>query len=408
LNVALYIAKRYLFSTKSKNAVNIITAISVLGVAVGTMALIVVLSVFNGFESLVKSMYNEIDPELQITAKKSKSFEFDDSRLAEIKALTNWTSLVKVYEEKVLIKTKESEQIARMKGVEVWPDTAVLQIETHLIAGNSFRDYDDENWVLMGHGLAYTLAVTAQDLLNPIVLNVPNASSKATVFSDKLFLKTTMNVSGIFAVQADYDASYIIMDLGKVQDFLDRRGAITSLDLYLEDDEEMEHVQEQLVLLFGDSFEVKNQFQQQEFLYKVLRTEKKAIFLILSFILLIAAFNIVASVIMIVLEKRKDIGTLWAMGAPERMIQKVFFYEGLLISSLGGILGLVLGISLCYAQQKFGLLSLGNQGSFIVNAYPVELQMLDVLLVLTTVLSIGIFITYIPVRLLQRKFIQKS
>jgi len=223
-----------------------------------------------------------------------------------------------------------------------------------------------------------------------------------------LFLKTTMNVSGIFAVQADYDASYIIMGLGRVQDFLDRRGAITSLDLYLDDDDEMDHVQEQLVLLFGDSFEVKNQFQQQEFLYKVLRTEKKAIFLILSFILLIAAFNIVASVIMIVLEKRKDIGTLWAMGAPERMIQKVFFYEGLLISSLGGILGLVLGISLCYAQQKFGLLSLGNQGSFIVNAYPVELQMLDVLLVLTTVLSIGIFITYIPVRLLQRKFFQKS
>ena len=404
MNVALYIARRYLFSSKSKNAVNSITAISVLGVAVGTLALVVVLSVFNGFETLIKSMYQEVNPDFEVTSAVSKSFTLTDGDFEELKSLAPWDAVEQVYQEKVLLRVANKEQIALLKGVHLWPANSSKSIKSHIIKGSSYTDLDTDNWAVIGQSLAYTLSVSVNEVLK---IFVPNQKANATINNSQAFKEKQFMLAGIYAVQAEYDAAYILADLGVVQDFLDKPLALTSLAFSIAGSHDLSEVQQTLQMHFGSDFEVKNRFEQQEFLYKVLQTEKWAIFFILAFILLIATFTIVASVVMIVLEKRKDISSLWALGAPVKTIQKIFFYEGLLITIFGGGLGLVLGVSVCLLQQHFGFIQLGSQGSFIVNSYPVEVHYKDVVLIVCTVLSLGILITFIPVRLLKQKFIQQ-
>lgn len=404
MNVALYIARRYLFSSKSKNAVNSITAISVLGVAVGTLALVVVLSVFNGFETLIKSMYQEVNPDFEVTSAVSKSFTLTDSGFEELKSLAPWDAVEQVYQEKVLLRVANKEQIALLKGVHLWPANSSKSIKSHIIKGSSYTDLDTDNWAVIGQSLAYTLSASVNEVLK---IFVPNQKANATINNSQAFKEKQFMLAGIYAVQAEYDAAYILADLGVVQDFLDKPLALTSLAFSIAGSHDLSEVKQSLQMHFGSDFEVKNRYEQQEFLYKVLQTEKWAIFFILAFILLIATFTIVASVVIIVLEKRKDISSLWALGAPVKTIQKIFFYEGLLITIFGGGLGLVLGVSVCLLQQHFGFIQLGSQGSFIVNSYPVEVHYKDVILIVCTVLSLGILITFIPVRLLKQKFIQQ-
>ena len=408
MNIALYIARRYLFSSKSKNAVNSITAISVLGVAVGTLALVLVLSVFNGFESLIKSMYQEVNSDFEVHSITAKNFVFSADQFESVKSLSTWSSIEQVYEEKVLLQVDEKQHIALLKGVSVWPKEASLSLEKHIFKGQSFREYPDGYWAIIGQSLAYTLSVSAESVQEVLKVFVPNQNASASSFSEQAFKEEQFLVSGIFSVQSEYDASYVLTNLETVQTFLEKPKQLTSVAFYVNESVDLEKVQKQLASFFGSDYEVRNRFQQQEFLYKVLQTEKWAIFFILSFILLIATFTIVASVVMIVLEKRKDIFSLWAMGTPVKTIQKIFFYEGLLITVFGGVLGLFFGVSLSLLQQHYGFIQLGEQGSFIVNAYPVEVHFQDVLLILATVVSIGMLITIIPVRLLKRKFIQES
>ena len=405
LNIALYIARRYLFSGKSKNAVNIITAISLLGVAIGTLALVVVLSVFNGFESLIKSMYQEVNSDFVIRSTHSKSFNAKDLNIEGLKAIAPWSSIQEVYEEKVLLRNDDKEHIAKLKGVSIWPSTDSLIIEKHIFKGNSFRNYSSDNWAIVGQSLAYTLSLSVHQT-NPLKVFVPNPVAKVNSLNDEVFLQKNLFVSGVYSIQSEYDASYLITSLKGIREYLNKEGFLTSVEL--NSDENLEGIQKDIESLLGDEFTIENRFQQQEFLYKVLQTEKWAIFFILAFILLIATFNIVASVIMIVLEKRKDISSLWAMGTPVKTIQKIFFYEGFLITFFGGSLGLLVGVVLCFAQQEYGFIKLGEQGSFIVNTYPVEVQWADVGLIMLTVMSIGILVTSIPVSFIKRKFIQSS
>ena len=408
LNIALYIARRYLFSSKSKNAVNSITAISVLGVAVGTMSLVVVLSVFNGFETLIKSMYQEVNADLVVTSNVSKSFVLNPASFTKLKSIDSWSSIEQVYEEKVLIRVDEKEQIALLKGLSVWPEDAMMSIEPHVFKGQGFRVTEGDYWAVVGQSLAYTLSISVSGIQDVLKVFAPNQKASSSNFSEQAFSEQQLLVSGIFSVQSEYDASYVLTHLHTVQAFLEKPKHITSLSFYVNSAKDIDELQRKLALIFGDDYTVKNRFEQQEFLYKVLQTEKWAIFFILSFILLIATFTIVASVVMIVLEKRKDISSLWAMGTPVKTIQKIFFYEGLLITLFGGGIGLFSGAVLCLVQQHFGLIQLGSEGSFIVNSYPVEVHFYDVLLILGTVVCVGVLVTIIPVGLLKRKFIQDS
>jgi len=378
-----------------------------MGVAIGTLALVVVLSVFNGFESLIKSMYQEVNSDFVIRSTQTKSFNSNHLNFDSLKAIAPWSSIQEVYEEKVLLRNDDYEHIAKLKGVSIWPSTDSLLIEKHIFKGNSFRNYSSDNWAIVGQSLAYTLSLSVHQT-NPLKVFVPNPSTKINSFSAAAFLQKNLFLAGIFSVQSEYDASYVITSLNGVQDFLNKDGFLTSIELELNSDANLAGIQEDIENFLGEGFTVENRFQQQEFLYKVLQTEKWAIFFILAFILLIATFNIVASVVMIVLEKRKDISSLWAMGAPVKTIQKIFFYEGFLITFFGGGLGLLLGVALCFAQQEYGFIQLGEQGSFIVNTYPVEVQWRDVGLIMLTVMSIGLLITSIPVSFIKRKFIQST
>ena len=402
MNIALYIAKRYFFSTKRKNAVHIITGISVLGVAVGTLALVVVLSVFNGFESLIKSMYHSVSSDFVVTSVRSKDFSVDAINFDALNELGSWQSIQEVYEEKVLLRYDDREQIAKIRGVNQRFAHDSLAIENYIFKGNSFRYAPNQS--IIGQSLAYTLSISAGQFSKPLKVFVPNTKAKANSMSERPFLETFFYVSGIYSVQPTYDASYVITSLEEVQLFLDRTNRLTQIELNSASPTSF-NFQEELKSFFGADFEVKNRYQQNEFLYKVLQTEKWAIFFILSFILLIATFNIVASVIIIMLEKRHDIISLIAIGVPEKTLQSIFFYEGLLITFFGALLGLIFGIGLCLLQQKFGLLQLGAQGSFIVNTYPVEVQLRDILFIILTVVTIGVLITLIPVKILKKKFL---
>ena len=379
-----------------------------LGVSVGAFALLVVLSVFNGFESLIKSMYNEVDADLVITSVDHKFFKAKAVDLTELNEIAPWNSIVQVCQEKVLLQNDGKEQIGWIKGVHVEPSDADLNVEKHLFKGQSFRNFYDDNWFVVGQSLAYHLGLNVNQS-EAVRAFVPNLDAKRNSIGEHSFYEKYMYLSGIYTIQSDYDASYAITNLNSVQNFINRKGLLSSIELRVDDSlVEMTTIQEHLKELLGPDFLVRNRFEQQAFLYKILQTEKWAIFLILSFILLIATFNIVASISMIILEKRKDILSLWAMGASEKIIKRVFFFEGFLISLLGAIFGLSVGLALCYAQQKFGFFALGQQGDFIVNSYPVEVQFVDVLLILTTVLAIGTLVTLIPIRFIGKKIIHFS
>ena len=402
MNVALYIAKRYLFSTKRKNAVNIITAISILGIAIGTLALVVVLSVFNGFESLIKDTYHPVNADFVVTPVHSKDFSVASIDYDALLELAAFSSIQEVYEEKVLLRYDNREHLAKIRGVRQSPYEDSLAIEKYIIKGKSFRS--DSSWAIIGQSLAYTLSVSVGQFSKPLQVFIPNVDAKFYSISEHPFVETSIYVSGIYSVQPAYDASIVITSLEAVQDFLSRPSKLTHIEFNTLQSNKS-YVQEALQASLGPDFKVKNRYQQNEFLYKVLQTEKWAIFFILSFILLIATFNIVASVIMIILEKRKDILSLRSIGASDLTLSKIFFYEGLLVTLFGAVLGLFFGVSLCSLQQKFGLLTLGSEGDFIVNAYPVEVQLLDVFLIMFTVLSIGVVVTLIPVQILKRKFL---
>jgi len=404
LNLAFYIAKRYLFSSKSPNAVNSITAISVLGVAIGTLSLVVVLSVFNGFESLIKTMYSNIHSDIEVSPIQGKSFVLDPEDLDQLRALAPWQHMVGCYSEKVLLRVGDREQIAKILGVQDFVDASdSLPIERSIFNGTTFRADTTSRWAIIGQPLAYILS--AQPFKDVVKAYIPNAHAKPNVINQNAFIKTDFGLSGLYAIQSEFDNEYMVTRLELVQEFIQQGNQLTSLQLHIKEGADISLLQEQIKELLGTNFRVKNKFQQQEFLYKVLQTEKWAIFFILSFILLIATFNIVASVVMIVLEKRKDIKSLWVLGMRKEKLQNIFFYEGFLISGLGGTIGLIIGVILCFIQQEFGVIKLGAQGAFVVDAYPIELQFKDVLLTLATVLGIGTLVTYVPVYILKRRIL---
>lgn len=404
MNLAFYIAKRYLFSSKSPNAVNSITAISVLGVAIGTLSLVVVLSVFNGFESLIKTMYSNIHSDIEVSPIQGKSFVLDPEDLDQLRALAPWQHMVGCYSEKVLLRVGDREQIAKILGVQDFVDASdSLPIERSIFNGTTFRADTTSRWAIIGQPLAYILS--AQPFKDVVKVYIPNAHAKPNVINQNAFIKTDFGLSGLYAIQSEFDNEYMVTRLELVQEFIQQGNQLTSLQLHIKEGADISLLQEQIKELLGTNFRVKNKFQQQEFLYKVLQTEKWAIFFILSFILLIATFNIVASVVMIVLEKRKDIKSLWVLGMRKEKLQNIFFYEGFLISGLGGTIGLIIGVILCFIQQEFGVIKLGAQGAFVVDAYPIELQFKDVLLTLATVLGIGTLVTYVPVYILKRRIL---
>ena len=408
LNLPFYIAKRYLFAKKSQNVINIISAVSVVGVATGTMALIVILSVFNGFDSLIKSLFSVFDPQLEISLVEGKTFVVaGDDRFDSVRNHPGVLYFAEVLEENALLMYSDRQHIATVKGVgEEYVEYSGL--ERVIVQGEfMLRDEKHNNYAVMGRSMANVLGV-GLSFVTPLEIYIPRRTTGPVIAPDRAFNRKLIFPSGVFAVEQEIDMSYILVPLGFARDLLELDNEVTAVELGVRNNFRESQVQNDIREILGDGFHVQNRYQQQEWLYKVMQTEKWAIFLILSFILLVASFNIIGSLTMLIIEKKKDMAVLKSMGAGESLIRRIFLFEGWMISVVGAMIGLLLGLVICLVQIEFGVVKLYGTGVFIIDAYPVELQLSDFIYVFLTVLLIGFFAALVPVRYITRRLFKAA
>jgi len=403
LRFPFYIAKRYLISKKSRNAINIISAISVVGVATGTIALIVILSVFNGLDSLITSLFNSFDPDLKITLHEGKTFTTDNDYFKKIRNLDEVAYYSEVIEENALLEYDNKITLATVKGVsEQFGEMS--GVDTMIYEGDFYLKKNDNSFAVIGHGIAYFLSV-GLNFVESIKIYVIKKSDKRILSPEKAINKKNIYPVGIFSIQQEIDTKYILVPIDFARDLLNYKNEVSAVELKLKDNTEIKDVRQKIISILGSNYTVKNRYQQHEMLFKIMKSEKWAIFLILTFIVLIASFNIIGSLTMLIIDKKKDISILQSMGADMARIRQIFLYEGWMICIVGAVSGLMLGAILCWAQQEFGLIKLGGSGSFVIDTYPVKMKFLDFIYVLITVVLIGFVVSWYPVRYITKKYL---
>ena len=404
MNLPFYIAKRYLLGKKSQNAINIISGISVLGISTGTMALVIVLSVFNGFDTLVKSLYNAFDPDIQISSMEAKTFTPDQHTTQAILSIPGVSAVSEVLEDNVLLLYNDRQHIATVKGVDE-NFTDVSGLDSMIYDGEMKLKDHNRPYVVVGQGVAYSLGIRL-NFIEPLYIYTIDRTARINMSQpEESIRRDFIYPSGIFSIEQDYDSRYIICPIDFVRDLLLYHNEVTHMEVKLDPSFQVEEVQQEIESRMGDGYQVKNREQQNEMFYRVMRSEKWAIFLILTFILIIASFNIIGSLSMLIIDKKKDILTLRNMGAGNRLIKRIFLVEGWLISVFGSITGLFLGTAISWIQQRFGVIKLTGSGSFIIDAYPVQIEMLDIILIWITVLFIGLIAARYPVQQISKKYL---
>jgi len=404
VNLPFYIAKRYLLGKKSQNAINIISGISVLGITTGTMALVIVLSVFNGFDSLVKSLYNTFDPDIEISSVEGKTFTPDPQSVEAILAIPGVSAVSEVLEENVLLLYDDRQHIATVKGVD---DNFknVSGLDSMIYDGEMLLKDNNRPYAVVGRGVAYNLGI-GLNFINPLFIYTIDRKARINMSQpEESIRRDFIYPSGIFEIEQDYDTRYIICPIDFVRELLLYHNEVTFLEVKLDPAFPPEELRKEIVGLMGEGFHVKNREQQNEMFYRVMRSEKWAIFLILTFILIIASFNVIGSLSMLIIDKKKDILTLRNMGAGNRLIKRIFLMEGWLISVLGSVSGLFLGTAISWIQQHFGVIKLTGSGTFIIDAYPVQIETLDIGLIWITVLIIGLIAARYPVQQISKKYL---
>lgn len=406
MNFALYIARRYLFAKKSHNIINIISIISVLGMATGVMALVVVLSVFNGFDSLIRSMFSTFDSDLKIVLVEGKTFS---DTLPEIEALRSNPSVAvfsEILEENAIFRYNKRQHIGTIKGVSRnYPEQT--GIDSMMIDGEFLLWRGSQPLAIMGQGIAgYLNAKLAH--FDPIEIFMPRRGRMPTFTTASVLTSKAIMPSGVFAIEPDFDSQYIITPIEFTRKLLDYQTEATSIELMLVPNANTSKAQKEIEELLGPNFRVLNRFQQNESLYRTMKSEKLAIGLILVLILFIASFNIVGTLSMLIIDKRKDVETLRSLGANSKQIQKIFLAEGLLISFAGTIIGAILGVFICWLQITFKLVKLEGVGGFIVDAYPVDIQTFDIAIILAVVIAIGFFAARFPVRIITQRIFKQE
>lgn len=401
MNFSFFVAKKYFFSKKSANVINIISLISLIGVAFGTMAFIIVLSVFNGIENLVSSLFSSFDPDLRIELNEGKSFSADTVIFHELEKHNEVAFISYIIEENALVEYDGKQIVATLKAVDEHYKE-VTGVDTMLFDGNFILKENPRYYAIVGYGIASKLGITT-NLLFALKIWAPVRTQGITLNSQNAFNSDALSVAGIFAVQKEFDETYVIVPIEFARELMDYGNRATAVEVKLHD-KNSKKIQKEIQELVGEGFVVKNRYEQKELVYKIMKSERWAIFAILSFILLVSSFNIVGTMIMLIIDKKKDISTLNAVGADIEKIRKIFLFEGWMISFAGAAIGLVLGLAITLAQQFFGLLKLPTSGSFVANAYPVEVHFLDTILVFGVVVAIGFLIANYPIRFITRKF----
>ena len=403
LSFPFYVARRYLFSKKSHNVVNIISGISSIGIAIGALALVCVMSVFNGIESLVSTMFSDFDPDLKITAVQGKTFGTDSDRFDTLREMPSVAVFTEVIEENALISFKGKHIPATVKGVNQDDFSMMTQIDSILFDGEFVLFDGAFERIVPGIGVAHSLGLGAH-FIDPIYLIAPKRTSKVNVlYPERSFNQMSAFVSGIFMVQQpQYDENYVFISLNHARELFEYdNNTVSAIELKIAANANQEQVKKEIQQLLGNSYSVKNRYEQQESFYKIMKMEKWITYLILSFILLIASFNIIGSLSMLIIDKKDDIQTLRNLGANNLLIKRIFLFEGWLISIVGAVSGITLGVLLCLLQQNFGFIKMGN--NFITSAYPVVFNAGDILLIFVTVLIMGFLATYYPTRYIGTK-----
>lgn len=395
MNLSNFISRRYLFSKNNKNAINIISGISIVGFAVGSFALVVVLSVFNGFEDLVISLYNTFDPDIKITPAQGKVFNPDTTKYAELRNIDGVLHITEVLEENAVLKYDDKQTIATVKGVSKGFES-YSGLDTMILEGDMVLTENGNNFAVLGYGIARFLSINVDNYFAQIAIYTPKRGNTTTFDLDNAMVKKFIAPSGIFSVEDNINDKYVIVPLEFARQLLEYDREISSFEILLSPSADSKKVQRQIQELLGDNYEVKNRYQLQEVLYRVFNTERWATYFILTFILLVAAFNVIGSLTMLVIDKKGDISVLKSMGAPNALIRRIFFKEGIIIALIGALVGIALGILVCWLQQTYGFIKLGGAGTFVVNNYPVKMKVFDIVLVFFTTLFLGAVTSLYP------------
>lgn len=402
MNFPFYIARRYLFSKKSHNAINIISLMAVCGVAVATMATVCAMSVFNGFESLFSDMFNAFDPELKITPAKGKVFNPNTDVFLEIESLSEVELVSESLEDNALASYRGRQVPIVLKGVS--DDFAKLSDFENIIFDGELKLQDENSYyALLGLTLASKLGVNARFVF-PLEIFAPKRDASFNVMNPSAsYNQKYARIAGVFLVnQQIYDDNYMLVPITLARELFNYENEVSALELKLQEGANVKQVQKKIQKIAGNDYLVKDRYEQQEDSFKMMQIEKWVVFLILCFILLIAVFNVIASLSMLIIEKKEDVRTLQNMGADNSLISKIFLFEGWMIIVLGVISGIILGILLSLGQQHFGWLKLGTGTNFAVSAYPVVTSYIDVLIIAFVALIIGFVTVFYPVRHLSR------
>ncbi|MCT4673064.1 MAG: FtsX-like permease family protein [Prolixibacteraceae bacterium] len=385
--------------------INIISLISMVGLAVGAFALVTTISVFNGFDDLIQSRFSSFDPPLKVVPVEGKVFDTSTVPMDKIKSIPGVIDFSQTIEDNALLRYGNKQLIATVKGV----DSLFLQnsdVSSMMKEGKAKLKIKSKDAIILGGMVASNLKVGIR-YLRPVNLYFPKRSKSLSINIAQSFRHKLAYASGTFSIQAEIDDKYVLVPLEMARGLMGRKSnEVSQLEIYIDKSADESLIKKRLEEMMGPSFKVLNRYEQHDTYFKIMKGEKWAIFLILVFILFVASFNLIGSISMLMIDKKEDIAILQSMGAPNRLIRRIFLYEGWLISVCGAIIGLSLGIIVCYLQQEFGFVKLQGGGAFIVSSYPVKLIFSDISIIALTVTLLGLFSSWIPIRFLKFNEVQ--
>jgi lipoprotein-releasing system permease protein len=393
MNLSLHIAKKYFFSKKKRSFIHFISLISMLGVCVGTAALIIVLSVFNGLEDLNRTIFKSSDPDIKIKSSNSKSFEFDEAVFNKIQSLEGVSHITQVIEDNALAKRDEDQIIVQVKGVD---STFQLfsPLKESVIDGELLLNYEEEFYAFVGGGVYNTLNLQSFNYLRQLQLWYPRNQKLNVLNPESNINKVTLPVSGVFVLEQQFD-NLVYLPIQLMEELTEMHGKRTSFEIKASSEEAIPALKTQLKSLLGEGFDIKDRDEQNASLYRAIKIEKLFIFIALLFIIGIASFNIFFALTMLVLDKKEDIQTLSALGASKSLVKRIFLAEGGIISLTGGLIGMIIGVGVCWSQMQFGWLKMGMEFA-IVDAYPILLKTSDVILSILGIGIIAFLASYFP------------
>lgn len=376
------------------------------GIIIGTMALVIVLSVFNGFETLIDTFFSSFDPDLKISPVEGKMFDPKEFEFEKIKDLPDVVHYAEIIEEVALLKYGTQIYPAVVKGV-TENYTTYTGIDSLIIDGEYLLKKDGINYAVVGQGVAYNLGVRPAST-DHIMVYVPKKGKQVSINPARAINHNYIYPSGVFAVLEEIDSKYIIVSQQFAADLFESGKQVSTIELGINPEANIKKVQKQIEKILGDGFHVKNKYQQHDLIYKTMQSEKWAAYLILIFILVIASFNILSSLSMLIIDKREDILILRSMGATTKSIGQIFLFEGWLISVVGAVTGTILGIVVCWLQITFEFISFPHNGTFLITGYPVQIVFTDIILILSVVVLIGFFASWYPIKFISQKYLSNE